>query len=195
VLEAHEVLPGRNYYILLTTSSGFYRYDIHDLVRCVGKEGTAPVLEFLNKGSRFSSITGEKISEIQVSLGVPRAFEECGLEMELFTLCPQWGDPPGYMLLTEENLDEAQRLRLARAVDHHLGQMNCEYGNRLETGRLRPLVVKVLPQGTWSAYRATRIGRMGGSLEQYKHPNLVSDLEFVDKLLAISRKSFATANY
>ena len=60
--------------------------------------------------------------------------------------------------------------------------MNCEYGNRLETGRLRPLVVRELPAGTWSAYRSTRIDRLGGSLEQYKHPCLVSDLDFIKTL-------------
>ena len=84
--------------MLLTTSSGFYRYDIHDVVRCVGKEGEAPVLEFLNKGSHFSSMTGEKLSEMQVSLGVRRGFEELGLDLEMFTVAPRWGDPPGYVL-------------------------------------------------------------------------------------------------
>ena len=31
---------------------------IHDLVRCVGFEGKAPLIEFLNKGAHFSSLTG-----------------------------------------------------------------------------------------------------------------------------------------
>ncbi|HYW80778.1 MAG TPA: GH3 auxin-responsive promoter family protein [Thermoguttaceae bacterium] len=34
-----------------TTSSGLYRYDIHDVVRCVGFEGACPVLDFLNNGA------------------------------------------------------------------------------------------------------------------------------------------------
>ena len=36
VLGAHELQVGRNYYILLTTSYGLYRYNIHDVVRCTG---------------------------------------------------------------------------------------------------------------------------------------------------------------
>ena len=36
VLEAHELEEGTNYYILLTTSSGLYRYNIFDVVRCTG---------------------------------------------------------------------------------------------------------------------------------------------------------------
>ena len=33
-----------------STAGGLYRYMIHDLVRCVGFEGRAPLIEFLNKG-------------------------------------------------------------------------------------------------------------------------------------------------
>jgi hypothetical protein len=182
ILEAHELIPGRNYFVLLTTSSGFYRYDIHDVVRCVGKEGEAPVLEFLNKGAHFSSITGEKISESQVAMGVRRGFEELGIELETFTLAPRWGDPPGYVLLVEPGIDHQRHRALARAIDRQLGQLNFEYANRLETHRLRPLAVREIPAGTWSAFRSERIGRLGGSLEQYKHPCLVSELDFVDKL-------------
>ena len=36
ILEAHELEEGENYFILLTTPSGLYRYDIHDVVRCTG---------------------------------------------------------------------------------------------------------------------------------------------------------------
>lgn len=182
VLEAHELIPGRSYYVLLTTSSGFYRYDIHDVVRCVGKEGEAPVLEFLNKGAHFSSVTGEKLSEIQVAMGVRRGFEELDLDIETFTVAPKWGDPPGYVLIMEPGLDADQKRRLARAIDGHLSKLNVEYANRLETGRLLPLTIREIPTGGWAAYRSQRIGRLGGSLEQYKHPCLVSDLEFLNRV-------------
>jgi hypothetical protein len=183
ILEAHELTEGKNYFVLLTTSSGFYRYDIHDVVRCVGFEGTAPVLEFLNKGAHFSSVTGEKISENQAVAAVSRSFTEMGLPIEQFTVAPQWGDPPGYLLLVEQGIDRAKHAELARRIDEHLGRLNCEYANRLETGRLKPLAVHELSPGTWASYRASRISRLGGSLEQYKHPCLVGKLEFVDTLL------------
>ena len=38
VLEAHELQPGGNYFILLTTSAGLYRYDIHDVVRAMASK-------------------------------------------------------------------------------------------------------------------------------------------------------------
>ena len=48
VLESHELQEGNDYYILLTTSSGLYRYNIHDVVRCTGWHEATPVLAFLS---------------------------------------------------------------------------------------------------------------------------------------------------
>ncbi|NUQ61167.1 MAG: GH3 auxin-responsive promoter family protein, partial [Pirellulales bacterium] len=182
VLEAHELEEGRNYYIVLTTSSGLYRYDIHDLTRCVGFEGTVPVLEFLNKGANFSNLTGEKLSEFQVVSAARRAFAELGRPIEIFSVAPVFGDPPGYELLIESQSGPAAEQELARRIDLHLAGMNCEYAERLRSGRLRPLRPRQVPPGTWDRLRQQRISRLGGSIEQYKHPCLINDLTAVDRL-------------
>ncbi len=188
VLEAHELEIGRRYFVLLTTSSGFYRYDIFDLVECVGYQGQAPLLTFLNKGSHFSSITGEKLSDYQVADSVKRAMEEMGMTFGLFTVAPHWDDPPGYVLLLEPGPYMWRRKELAARVDRHIGRMNIEYRQRLESQRLRPLAVHAVPEGAWEVYRANRL-RRGGSLEQYKHPCLTNDLEFVSRLEAMVKEA------
>ena len=89
VLEGHELEEGRDYYIVLTTSGGLYRYDIHDVVRCVGFEGRAPLVEFLNKGKNFSSLTGEKLSEHQAIRAVETSFPRAApADSNTFTLAP-----------------------------------------------------------------------------------------------------------
>ena len=182
VLEGHELQEGKKYFVILTTSSGFYRYDIHDLVECTGFEGEAPLLKFLNKGAHFSSVTGEKISEFQVSMAVQRGFEDLGLPFDLFTVAPRWGDPPGYVLLVEPGDHMARAGELAGRIDRHLGELNCEYEDRLTTRRLRPLEIQEIPAGVWAAFRSDRIQRQGGSMEQYKHPCLTNDFEFIQRL-------------
>jgi hypothetical protein len=186
VLEAHELEVGKNYYIVLTTASGFFRYDIHDVVRCVGYQGEAPLLEFMNKGASFSNITGEKLSEFQVVSAVTAAFNELALPIETFTLAPTFSDPPRYVLLVEEGAVGERRGALANSIERHMEGYNCEYANRQQTGRLGPLEVRELRRGTWAAYRQQRIGRVGGSLEQYKHPCLTSDLEFVGRVSTLA---------
>ena len=182
VLEAHELEEGSSYFILLTTSSGFYRYDIHDVVRCVGFEGRAPLLEFLNKGSLISSITGEKLSEYQVVSAVKTALSELGMPRETFTVAPVFGDPPGYVLFVESGTVDHLISDLANRVDKELAKINCEYADRLDTGRLRAMQPQAVPRGTWKAYRKTKISQPGGSLEQYKHPWLANDLNFGKRL-------------
>ena len=67
VLEAHELKPDRNYFILLTTSGGLYRYDIHDMVRCTGFIGEMPVLRFLNKGATTRVSPARSLASIKWS--------------------------------------------------------------------------------------------------------------------------------
>jgi hypothetical protein len=191
VLEAHELEVGKNYFIVLTTAAGLYRYDIHDVVRCVGYRGTAPLLEFLNKGASFSSITGEKLSEHQVVSAVKDAFDELRLTIDTLTVAPVFDDPPRYVLLMERGACGTAPKRLAKCIDKHLARWNCEYANRLETGRVGPLEVQELPRGTWNAYRTKRISRVGGSIEQYKQPCLTNDLKFVETLLGPAAPSRA----
>lgn len=101
VLEAHELESDGQYYVVLTTSGGLFRYHIQDLVRCVDFCGNTPVLEFLNKGSQFSSLTGEKLSEYQVVRAVRRASEELRLSLSAFILAPCMSEPSYYVLLVE----------------------------------------------------------------------------------------------
>src|SRR5260370_13553594 len=101
-LEATDLVAGRNYFILLTTAGGLYRYQIHDLVRCVGYHGKAPLLEFLNKGAHFASLTGEKLSEFQVVDAVNAAQRALGIHLGSYLLVPALGDPPPYTFLIQE---------------------------------------------------------------------------------------------
>ncbi len=168
VLEAHELQEGQAYYILLTTSSGLFRYDIRDVVRCGGFEGEVPLLEFLHKGAHCSNVTGEKLTESQVAKAVGDAFQQLGQPLDNVMLVPEVGSPPRYLLLLEPQLmpigDD-----LALAIDQKLSKLNCEYENRLETHRLLPLSVQSVPAGTWNKVRDDKIANHGGSYEQYKH--------------------------
>ena len=187
-LEGSELSEGANYFILLTTAGGLYRYQIHDLVRCVGFEGRAPLLVFLNKGAHFSSLTGEKLSEFQVVAAVNQAQKNLGVRLSSYMLAPSWGEPPYYNLLVEEgdvSGDDAGGA-LAAEVEHCLEAINQEYENRRSTLRLGPIRLRLTTGGSWSRFQKRRLAKSGGTVEQYKQPHLLPDLkalesfEFVD---------------
>ncbi len=196
-LEAHELQEGQEYFILLTTSSGLCRYNIQDVVRCVGFYGSTPLLEFRHKGAHISSITGEKLAESQVVEAVQAAAADLQVSLRRFTLTPEWADPPGYTLFVElgdhgiirgDNnmyLSSEHQIRLnelAEAVDQMLAANNVEYREKRESGRLRPARCEFLSRDAWQRFHASRTQRLGGSLEQYKHPCLLPDPRFENLL-------------
>lgn len=180
-VEAADLIEGRNYFILLTTAGGLYRYNIFDLVRCVGFHGRAPIIEFLNKGAHFSSLTGEKISEHQVIAAVSEAQRALGLRLKSYLLLPVWGDPPSYGLLVETSdlPDRQTGDRLAEAVEKALRELNVEYAAKRDSLRLDPVRVIRARDGAWSDFQKRRLAQSGGTVEQYKQPHLVPDVDAI----------------
>lgn len=191
VLEAHELEVGRDYYILLTTSGGLYRYNILDVVRCVDYQGEAPLLEFLNKGKNFSNLTGEKLSEHQVVRAVEKSFAELGLPIDFFAVAPVMEGQPRYVLLVEPKHHRGRKAELAARVQANLEQLNEEYAAKCASRRLLPAAVREVPAGTFSRMRAEKTGQRG-NLEEYKHVCLVQDLSFAERLTAASSNSVQT---
>lgn len=181
VLEGHELEVDRDYFILLTTSGGLYRYDIHDVVRCVGFNGQAPLLEFLNKGKNFSNFTGEKLSEHQVIRAVEKSLSEMKLPMNYFQLAPIMEEQPRYILLVEKSAHQGRAAELAALFQQHLSRLNEEYAEKCASGRLLPVQVREVPAGTWHRMRDEKT-RARGNFEEYKHACLVQDLTAVERL-------------
>ena len=174
VLLPHDLEVGQDYYILLTTSAGFYRYDIADVVRVHGFYGQAPVIEFLNKGAHISSLTGEKLSESQVVLAVERACTCLGIEPGLFVLAPQWVEPPHYRLYMEPPDASADELAaLEREMESALGHVNIEYASKRSSGRLGPVRLSVLPAGFLADRDLHLATRHRKANEQFKHQYLL----------------------
>jgi hypothetical protein len=180
-IEATDLIEGRNYFIVLTTAGGLYRYHISDLVRCVGFCGEAPMIEFLNKGAHYSSLTGEKLCEHQVVAAVEAAQRSLGVRLRSYLLAPSWDAPPYYSLLIEESdlAGSGVAERLAEAAERELRLQNVEYVAKRDSLRLGPVRVVPIAAGSWGEFQRRRLVRSGGTVEQYKQPHLVPDLELI----------------
>jgi GH3 auxin-responsive promoter len=181
-VESTDLIEGRNYFIVMTTAGGLYRYNISDLVRCVGYHGRAPLLEFLNKGAHYSSLTGEKISEHQVVAAVEEAQRSVRLRLSSYLLAPIWDEPPYYALLVEyrDLADSGTAEPLANAVERELRRQNVEYVSKRDSLRLGPVRILPIPSGSWAEFQRRRLVRSGGTVEQYKQPHLVPDLNIAE---------------
>lgn len=178
---AHEVQEGRTYYILPTTAYGLYRYQIYDLVRVTGFYHGTPLVEFLNKGAYVANITGEKLSEHHVTHGMEQVLRDLDLCLNTYSVAPCWDEEqPYYGLFIERGDLPSQEAgqRLAEALDQRLMRLNVEYAGKRESLRLGAVRLEVMPPGAWQDWDRTRLARCGGTLEQYKHPCLISDPAF-----------------
>ncbi len=175
---------GGEYFILLTTSAGFYRYHIGDQIRVVDFHGQAPVIEFLHKGQHVSSLAGEKLTEQQALQAFERACRTLRLAVDLFVLAPQWAEAPFYRLHLPRRVspqpDGADRL--AVEMDRQLRSANIEYASKQDSSRLGSLRVNLLPDGFLGELEARTMARRRGRYEQYKHrylyPQPGEDVEF-----------------
>ena len=181
-VRAVDLVEGERYYLVPTTAGGLYRYMIHDLVRCVGFEGQAPLVEFLSKGAHFSTLTGEKLSEYQVVIAVDEAQRRLGLRLGAYLVLPHWGEPPHYHLVVEETdiADQMTADHLAEEVERQLVAVNLEYENKRSTQRLGPIRAIRVAAGSWVDFQRRRLAKSGGTVEQYKQPCLLSDLDALD---------------
>ncbi len=178
VLRCHELEEGGQYFILLTTSGGLFRYNIGDLVRCDGYVGRAPLLAFLSKGKHASSITGEKLTEHQVVSAAGRAADRLGRNLGDFVLCPRWDDPPYYALRVEAGCCRGiDRDRLGELLDAELGEANVEYASKRHSGRLGAIRVEPVADSYFARLTEQRICDRGGRREQYKHQFLYTEVD------------------
>lgn len=186
ILEAHELEQDRLYRIIMTTIGGLYRYDIGDIVKCVGYMGEAPVIEFMQKDGSYCDLEGEKLSAFTVCQAAVRAQAASGLTISCFTVAPQVvaGSRPRYVLVVEEQEagSQTQAAEFLRAFDADLSANVHIYGIVRKNRLLEAPVLARLPAGGWRQYIAGKVGGHGGGDSQYKHKPLVADPTFLNQL-------------
>lgn len=178
---AWELEQGGEYRLLLTTHGGLYRYDLEDVVRVERFERRMPVLSFLQRAGRVHSFTGEKLTEMQVTLAVGAAAESSGLRLSGFTAVPCFKLPPFYELRAEVsgNAGWAQCRHFACRLDDELSAVNIEYASKRESGRLGRATLALVAPGSFERMRHKRVTHDA----QYKpvhlasHPDQANELE------------------
>jgi len=171
-LLAHELEKGKRYFLVITTSSGLYRYKIHDLVEVRGFFHGIPLIYFLNKGRHIASLTGEKLTEHQVLTAVHDAAAGLNIDLSHFRLLPRWDDPPYYLMLAEREDRFQEPEKFLRALDAKFQSLNVEYASKRSSGRLGVPRLVWVKEGTFS-----RIQSRSHRPEQFKPVYLDPDPE------------------
>lgn len=180
---ADELEVGERYRVLISGSHGLYRYDINDVVECVGHYGKTAEIAFVHKGGNMLSITGEKIAESHVVDAAGRAENETGVRVAGFSVTCELGDPPRYLFGVEpaEAIDEAGAKKLLASFESALASVNMEYDAKRTSQRLGPPAICVLESGAFDRERKRRVSE-GAPDSHVKPPHLAKDGALLERL-------------
>lgn len=161
---------GRDYEIIITNLSGFYRYRIKDVIRVLGWYGNLPLVAFVYRKNQMLSIAGEKTNDEAVLWSVQQTGKEIGYRFADYCVYPDTDSDPGhYTVLLEPDrpLDPSEVPHVRDVLDDCLGQANPSYGTKVKTGVLGLLELKISQIETHALYRDIMISK-GVSANQLK---------------------------
>ena len=154
------------YYVFITTRAGLTRYQMNDIVRVVGFLNKTPRLAFCQKGKGLTNITGEKLSEDQVLMAVKKLAVEIDTQIPFFLMLANEQETC-YELWLETGSLKLDRKFVQEFVENTLFDLNIEYKSKRESGRLKPMLVKYLKQGSGDEYKKCMLAR-GQRESQFK---------------------------
>lgn len=162
-----KLVEGKQYYIIVTTPAGLYRYFMNDIVEVTGFKQHTPLLRFVQKGKGVTNITGEKLTEHQLVEAVEKAKQEHQIETA-FYLALAYVEQSHYELFIElATPQDVEPHQIAETIDTFLKEGNIEYDSKRASQRLEPLKVRLLKQGTAEAYKTHCINK-GQRESQFK---------------------------
>jgi hypothetical protein len=174
-LGCEELERGRQYYVVVTTSGGLYRYDICDIIEVVDFYNKTPVIVFKQKGGNTISITGEKVTEVQATEAMRAAASALEITVEGFTLTLRLADPPSYVLAVEATgRDDRLLAELLLRFERELRLRNLEYVAKRDSQRLGDPLLFLLKRGFFEERRRERV-ELGAPDGQYKIAHVAPD--------------------
>lgn len=186
VIPLEDVKTDRDYALLLSTSSGLWRYDIGDTIRFTN---TNPYyFKIVGRTKQYINAFGEEVMIHNTEQAISQVTQEMNSEIKDYTVAPRY-------------LDDGQRGRhdwvlefqkppvdldiFSKKLDLELQKINSDYAaKRTKNLALETLSITVLPLGTfekWLKYQ----NRQGS---QVKVPRLSNNREYVNDILEFARR-------
>lgn len=178
---AHELDAGASYRIVVTTCSGLYRYDLHDIVRVAGRTAATPEIEFTSKAGEVANICGEKTALPSILLAMDSALRHLSMDVRHFCLVAD-GIQRRYDLCVEGDASaDLLNAFFARLEEACVGYLYFRKQGLLAAPRLVRM-----RDGWQGALYADRL-RAGVSTNQIKLPVVYDDIphpEFISEIMS-----------
>lgn len=168
-LLAHELRTNGQYSPILSTGGGLYRYQLKDIVECVGTKMATPLIRFVGKLDNVSDTCGEKINARQVEKGLAKATRTLDITCDVALLAPVWPNgtnaPVHYCLFVDANTDDTKLATLAVLVEDELLQGHA-FRYARDLGQLGPVHFARIRGGTAAVHETlVRAGLRAGDIK------------------------------
>lgn len=188
----HEVQVGELYRILITNYSGFYRYDIGDVVEVVGFYNQAPLIVFRYRQGGTLSATTEKTTEYHAIQIMQALQQQYNLVLEDF--CVTLSEDmlhPYYVLNIElpvgQHLSDPQSFLVD--FDRQVQAANASYAVKRQNQDIRDPMLRILASGSFAILRQRQL-RPGVANTQMKFSHISDDRTLLDGLVLEQVVSF-----
>lgn len=179
-LLATEVKAGQLYRILMSNYSGFYRYDIGDVVEVLGFYEQAPLIVFRHRRGGILSSTTEKTTESHATQVMQALQQEFGLPLEDFCITLSENEFPAHYLVNIElapNSGISNPQAFLASFDQKLKQINVYYAAK-RRDQVPPPRLRILAPGSFAIVRQRQLQR-GIPDSQLKFPHISEDRSFL----------------
>lgn len=181
-LRCHEVIPGKNYHLIMSQANGLFRFWTGDIYHVDRMENGVPWIHFLHRDGVFHSFTGEKLSELHVTQALMKGLTVAEKKRGLYLCGPKWGQPPSYVIVAEaDDANPTLNTMLSKYVDEALMDINIEYESKRSSKRLGSVEVYTVPENTILSYVERQ--RQTGNTNQYKYKPFRKDIDFLSDFL------------
>ena len=185
VIPLWEVETGRNYAMVITTSSGLWRYTIGDTVRFTSRDPYKFVIT--GRTRFFINAFGEELIVDNAENGLAQACAATGAQVLEYTAAPVYMDAAGkcrHQWLVEFSREPADVAAFAQALDQALQHINSDYeAKRYKNITLQPLEVIVARPGVFHDWLKSK-GKLGG---QHKVPRLSNQRDTLEEILKMNQ--------
>jgi hypothetical protein len=145
-LLAHQLQKDGIYRMLITTYSGLYRYDMHDLIRVTGFYKNTPEIVFVSKTGDIGNIAGEKLCGSTICSAVATVSGKLGISIR-HTCAVTVPTPPHYIFCIEPTIEPTDiPPQFVELLDREI-RKDIGYGNKRRDNLLAAPELRIMKTG------------------------------------------------
>lgn len=187
----NEVKVDHYYRIVVTSYSGFYRYDIGDVVKVVGFYEQTPLITFCYRQGGLLSSTTEKTTEFHSIQVMQQLQHEFGIHLDDFCITLSDHEFPARYIVNIELSNEqslSHPVKFLHQFEYWLREVNQPYAT-VRDSQVPPPCLRILAPGSFAKLRQRQVER-GMFDSQLKIPHITEDRHFLSDLPILQEIDF-----